>query len=123
MSATILNTKIIEIENKVPDITGLVTTVSFKTKMVKLRIKFLVLVAQLKNQITILKYQASTKHISHICDILDSNIKEKLLVIKTNISSLVKHSDLKTRLTKLATKLELKTEQGKTEKLLRNDFK
>ena len=65
MSATILNTKIIEIENKVPDITGLVTTVSVNTKMVKLRIKFLVLVAQLKNQITILKYQASTKHISH----------------------------------------------------------
>ena len=77
MSATVLNTKIIEIENKVPGISGLVTTVSVNTKMVKLRIKFLMLVAQLKNQITILKYQASTKNISHICDILDSKIKEK----------------------------------------------
>ena len=87
MSATIPNTKIIEIENKIPEIIALVTTVIVNTK------------------------------------ILSSKIKEKQLIIKANISSLVKNSDLKTKFTALAIKLELKTEQDKIEKPLTNDFR
>ena len=46
-----------------------------------------------------------------MCDILDAKIKQKKLVVKSIIFSLVKNSDLKIKLTALTTKVELKTEQ------------
>ena len=66
---------------------------------------------QPQNKFTTLNYKTSTKNISHMCDILDAKIKQKKLVVKFIIFSLVKNSDLKIKLTALTTKVELKTEQ------------
>ena len=70
-----------------------------------------------------LKYQALKKYFTtsdyNKCTskILDAKIKEKVLANKSNISNLVKNSDLNTKLTALATKAELKVEQDKIMKL------
>ena len=50
-------------------------------------------------------------------EILDANIKEKELVDKSNISNLVKNSDLNIKLKTLGTKAFLKAEQDKIVKL------
>ena len=51
MTATVLNTKISEV---VPDISSLVTTTALNTKLMKLTIKFLIMIniLQLKNLIS-----------------------------------------------------------------------
>ena len=43
MTATILKTKISEVENKVPDTSSLVTRAVLNTKMIKWKIKFLIM--------------------------------------------------------------------------------
>ena len=43
MTATILKTKISEVENKVPDTSSLVTRTVLNTKMMKWKIKFLIM--------------------------------------------------------------------------------
>ena len=55
-------------------------------------------------------------------EILDANIKEKELVDKSNISNLVKNSDLNIKLKTLATKAFLKAEQDKIVKLQMHDL-
>ena len=55
-------------------------------------------------------------------EILDANIKEKELVDKSNISNLVKNSDLNIKLQTLATKAFLKAEQDKIVKLPMHDL-
>ena len=60
----------------------------------------------------------TTSHYNKIKkEILDPKIKEKRLVAKSDISNLVKKSDLITKPTVLATKAELKVEQDKIIKL------
>ena len=44
MTATVLNTKINEVEMKIPDTSGLITTTALNKELVKLKVKFLVLV-------------------------------------------------------------------------------
>ena len=46
-------------------------------------------------------------------NLLVANIKQKELLHKSNISNLVKNSDLNTKLATLATRAELKAEQDK----------
>ena len=70
-----------------------------------------------------LKYQTFKKNFTSsdynkfTKEILDAKIKEKGSVNKSDISHLVQNSDLNTKLTTLATKAELKTEQDKIVKL------
>ena len=55
-------------------------------------------------------------------DTLNSKIKQRKLVNESNISSLVKDSDLNTKLGTLAAKVELKAEQDKIVKLQMHDL-
>ena len=53
-------------------------------------------------------------------DILDAKIRQKELVNKSDISNLVKNSDLNTELVTLSSKAELKAEQDKIVKQVFN---
>ena len=82
MTATVLNTKIGEVENEIPNVNGLV-----------------------KKQVMMLKYQTLKKkyftasdYNKFASDILDDKIKQKELVNKSDIFNLVKKSDLDTKL-------------------------
>ena len=55
MTATVLNTKINEVEIKIPDTSGLITTTALNKELVKLKVKFLVLVVYSRKQIMTLK--------------------------------------------------------------------
>ena len=63
------------------------------------------------------KYFTTSDYNKFMSEILNTKIKEKGLVNKSDISNLVKKIDLNTNLTTLATKADLKTEQGKIVKL------
>ena len=63
------------------------------------------------------KYFTTSDYNKFMSEILNTKIKEKGLVNKSDISRLVKKIDLNTNLTILATKADLKTEQGKIVKL------
>ena len=88
VTAAVLNLKIGEVENEIPDVSGLVKKADYNTKISDNEGKCF----------TAADYNKFTSYI------LDAKIKQKELVNK---------SDLNTKLVTLATKAELKTEQDK----------
>ena len=68
------------------------------------------------------KYFPTADYNKFTSDILDIKIKQKELVNKSDISNLVKDSDLNQKLAILETKAELKAEQNKIAKLKTHDW-
>ena len=101
MITNIFNTKIGEVENTIPSVSGLV-----KKK---------------KRKIITLRYQTRGKIILPLLIIINLRMKylmqkimqrmQKASVNKSNISNVVKNSDLNAKLAALATREELKAEQ------------
>ena len=101
MTTTVLNTRIKEVDNKIPKLSGLVKKTDYNANVI----------------IITGKYFTSSDYNKFTSDILDAKIKQKELVSKSNISNLVKNSELNTKLAILRTKAELNTEQDKIVKL------
>ena len=89
MTPTVLNTKIKEFDNKIPGLGSLVKETDYEAKILEIE----------------RKYFTTSECKKFMSDILDAKIKQKELVNKSDISNLVKNSDLKTKLKSLATKL------------------
>ena len=68
------------------------------------------------------KYFTTSDYNKFTREIIGAKIKEQGLVDKSNISNLVKNSNLNTKLAKLATKAELKVEQNKIVKVQTHDL-
>ena len=102
MTTTVLNTKIGEIVNKIPDTSSLVTTTVHNTKIGKVEDKL----PYAGGLVKITDYNAKISDIEKKCfttsdynnftkEILDAKIKEQKLVDQFHISNLVKNPDLK----------------------------
>ena len=112
---TVLNAKIGEVENKIPDTGGLMTITVLDTKTGDVYNKVpdvsgLInkIVHNAKTSDIEKKYFTTLNYNKFTTEILDAKIKEKRLLDKFNISNLVKKSNLKRKLATLATKAELK---------------
>ena len=117
VTATLRNTKITEIGNKIPDVSDLVTTTVLNTKIREVENKIphvSGLVKKTDNNTKILDIKA--KQLKYTSKLFHTKIKKRL-VDKFNISNLVKKSDIDTKLATLTTKVELKAEQDKILKL------
>ena len=90
-TTTVLNTKIREVERKIPHTSGLVKKADYNMKITGIE----------ANYLTTLDYYEFTG------EILETKIKEKGLVDKSNISNLIKNSDLNTKLLTLAINIEI----------------
>ena len=88
------------IENKIPGIIGLIEKTVYDAKILDIDKKYV-----------------STSDYKFKKEILNAKIKEKKLVDQSDISNLIKNSDLNTKLATLATKSQLKAEQDKIVKL------
>ena len=98
MTSTVLNTKIGEIENKIPNASALVKKIDYNTTISNIE----------------KKYFTTPDYNKFTSKILDVKIKEKGLDGKSNIYNLVKSFNLNTKVT---TKAELKANQDKINKL------
>ena len=100
-----------------PRITGLATTSALNTVENKIPIVS-DLIKKTEYDATIsdikTKYFTTSDYNKFTSKILNTKIKEKGLVNKSTLSFLVKNSGLNAKLTTLATRAELKVEQGKT---------
>ena len=93
--------KVGEVENKIPDLDCLVKKTIYDAKFSKIDRKYC----------TNYDYNKLTKKI------FDAKINEKELVEKSDVSNLVKNTDLNTKPNTLVTKAELKAEHDKIVKL------
>ena len=115
VTTAVLNTKMSEVEGKIPDASSLVTITVLNMYIGEVEIKIPYvsgLVKKIncdtkKSDIEKKKYCTTSDYNKFMNDIADAKIKENVLVDKSNISNLVKNSDLNT---KLATLIFLKTE-------------
>ena len=82
LTTTVLNTKISEVENKIPNVSGLVKKSDFHAKI---------------SDIEGTNFTASDSN-KFTSDILDTITNQKELINKSDISNLVKNSDLNTKL-------------------------
>ena len=101
MTTNVFNTKIKEVGNKILYLSGLVNKIDYDAKILEIEEKYF----------TTFDYNKFT------IDILDAKINPKQLVYKSNTSNVAKNSDFNIKLQTLATKAELKSEQGKIMKL------
>ena len=101
VTTTVLNKKIKEGKSKIPDASGLIKKTNFDAKISEIKKKYC----------TTFDYNKFTKKI------FNEKIKENKLVDRSDISNLVKNSDLSIKLATLATKAELKVMQDKIVKL------
>ena len=101
MTATAINTKIKEVDNKIPNLSSLVKKTDYDAKISDIQGK----------------YFTTSDYNKFTGDIFDAKIKQKELVNKSDICNLVKNSDLNTILATLATKTELKEEPDKIVRL------
>ena len=99
--------RIVDLDQKIPDFRGLVTTTVLNTRIDEAENKFSNVTGLVKNQIMMLKYQGKCitnyDYNKFASDILNAMIKQKGLVNTANISNLVKNFDLNTKLATLAT--------------------
>ena len=102
-TTTVLNIKIGKVENKVPDTIGLVTTTILNTKTEEVKSKIPDFSDSVKKidcnaKISDIqkKYFTTSGYNEFTSEIFEANIKEKKLVDKSNISNLVKKSNLNT---------------------------
>ena len=124
MTTTVFNTKIGEVENKLPDTNKLLTTALLNAKPGEVDNKFSdvsksVKKADYDGKVTdiIGKYFTTADYNKFTSNILDTKIKQKKLVSESNVFNLVNDSNLNTKLATLATKAELKAKQDKIVKL------
>ena len=105
---TLCNTKTGEVENKIPDITSLNKKAYYNTKIKDMEGK----------------YFTKCNYNKFMSDILDSKIKKKKKkkANKCDIPNLVRNSDLNSKLPTLATESELKAEQYKIGKPQTHDL-
>ena len=96
-----MNTKIGEIENKIPYVTDLVKKTNYDAKIKHIK----------------KRYFTTAAYNKFASETLDAKIKQKELFNKLDISNLVNFFDLNTKLVTLATKADLKAEQDKILKL------
>ena len=101
VNTTVLNAKIAEVENKIPDFSDLVKKTDSNGKISEIEAKYF----------TTFDYYKFTNKI------LETRKKEKGLIDKSSISNFVKNADWNTKLATVATKGELKAEQGQILKL------
>ena len=115
-----MNEKVDKVENKIPDISGLVTITVLDTKIGEVESK----ISEISGLVKKIDYNAKISDIEEkyfttsnynkfVGEIIDAKIQAKGLVHKSTISNLVKNSDLNITLATLATKAELKAEQEK----------
>ena len=102
-----INTKIGEVENKIPDVNDLVNKTDDDAK-----------ISDIEG-----KYFTTSDCNKFTSNILDAKIKQKELVSKSNISKFAKNFDLNTKTGTLWTKSELKAVQDKIMKLQTNDLR
>ena len=105
VTSTVLNTKISYVKNKIPAVSDLVKKIDCHVKIVEIE----------GNYIVTFDYNKFTTNI------LDAKLKQKQLVNKYYFSSLPKYFDLNTRL-KTVKKAELKAEHDKIMKLQTYDL-
>ena len=124
VTTTVLDTKIGEVENQIPDTGALVTTTVLDTKIGEVQKKipdvsgfFKKVDYNMKISDFGKKYLTTSDYNKFAKEILDAKIKEEGLVDKSDISNLAKNSDLDTKLAARAKKADLKAEQDKTTKL------
>ena len=124
MTISVLNTKIVEVENNIPDTSGLVITSVPNKKIGEVEKKLPDVsdsVRKTDHNTKIsdneAKYFTTSYYNKFTKEILDAKIKDEGLVDKSDISNLVKNSDLNKKLATLATNAKLKVEQDKTGKL------
>ena len=124
VTTTVLDTKIGEVEHQIPDTSALVTTTVLDTKIGEVQKKIpdvsgFVKKADYNTKISDFgkKYLTTFDYNKFAKEILDAKIKEKGLVDKSDISNLAKNSDLDAKLAARAKKADLKAEQDKTAKL------
>ena len=124
VTTTVLDTKIGEVEHQIPDTSALVTTTVLDTKIGEVQKKIpdvsgFVKKADYNTKISDFgkKYLTTFDYNKFAKEILDAKIKEKGLVDKSDISNLAKTSDLDAKLAARAKKADLKAEQDKTAKL------
>ena len=91
LTTTVLNIKIKEVDNKIPDINSLVKKTNYDAK-----------ISNLEGI-----YFTTSDYNKFTSDIRDAEIKQKEWVNKSDISNLVKNSDFNTKLATLAAKAEL----------------
>ena len=91
LTIPVLNIKFKEVDNKIPDVSSLVKKTNYDAKISNIKGKCF----------TTSDYNKFTS------DVPDAKIKQKEWVNKSDISNLVKNSDLNTKLATLATKVEL----------------
>ena len=118
-----------DFENNILDFSDLVTTVALKKKIGEIENKITdfsgldkKLVYDVKISEIERKYFTTTNYNKFTSGILDSKIKQKELVTKSNISNIVKDSDFNRKLKALVTKAELKSEQAKIMTLKTHDL-
>lgn len=125
-----MDTKIGEVENKFPNVSGLATTDVLNTKLGKIEnaIPDLSKIVKKKKDYDAKRtdiegeYFIAADYSIFTSEIPDAKIKQKM-VNKSYISNLVKHSSLNKKLWRLAVKAELKVEQDKTVKLRTHDVR
>ena len=88
VTTTVLDTKIKEIDNTIPDLSGLLKKTYYEVEILERHEKYF----------TAFDYNKFTS------DILDAKIKQRELVNKYDISKVLKYSDLNTKLATLAKK-------------------
>ena len=106
VTTTVLNTKIGEVENKIPVVRGLVKKTDYDAKIKDIK----------KKCFTIFDHKKFT------IETLDAKIKQKELVNKSEISSLIENSYLNTEFATLSTKVELKGDEDKIMKVKVQEF-
>ena len=76
MTTAVLNTEIKKVDDKIPDLCGLVKKTQYDSKISEIEGKYL----------------TTSDYNNFTSDILDANLKQKKLVKKSNISNLVNNS-------------------------------
>ena len=92
VAKTLLNTKCGDIENKIPQVTDLRKKTDDNAEIIDIEKKYF----------TTVDYNKFTS------ETFDANMKQKELVNSSDMSNIIKKSDLNIKLTTLATKAELK---------------
>ena len=120
MTATVLNTKIIEVENNIQDTSSLVTTTVPNRKIAGVENKIpyangLVKKTDSNSKISDIekKFFITSDYDKFMSKTLDAKIREKRLLNKFNISNLAKNPELNIKHATVATKAELEVDQDK----------
>ena len=120
VTTAVFNIKIGKVESKIPDANCLLTTTALNTNIgeVENKISYVTDSVKMTDYDTKIsdideKCFASSEHNKSASNIFVARIKEKALIDNSDISNLVKNSNLNSKLAILGRKIGLKVEQGK----------